>query len=69
MKVDWKSWSAESDRRGLPWSKPKAALPKAPTAKTILGKAPEIHDELKAEILESFHAKSYEQGTEEWPAR
>ena len=29
----------------------------------ILGKAPkEIHDELKAEILESFHAKSYEQG-------
>ena len=29
----------------------------------ILGKAPkEIHDELKAETLESFHAKSYEQG-------
>ena len=28
-----------------------------------MGKAPkEIHDELKAEILESFHAKSYEQG-------
>ena len=38
----------------------------------ILGKAPkEIHDELKAEILESFHAKSYEQGllcTERFPS-
>ena len=30
----WKSWSAESDRRGLP-SKPKAALPKAPTRKHL----------------------------------
>ena len=56
------SWSAQSDRRGLP-SKPQATLPEAPPREHPGQKAPtEVRDELKAAILESFHANSYEQG-------
>ena len=60
--MEIRCWSAESDRRGLPSKLLKQRCQKH-RLENILGKAPkENHDELKAEILESFHAKSYEQG-------
>ena len=55
------SWSAQSDRRGLPSSLKQRC--QKHRLENILGKAPkEVRDELKAAILESFHANSYEQG-------